>query len=217
VPKRSPQRVVFDLDGVIARGDTMAVLVQRRLTGHAGRAALGILPGAAWYLLRGLPGMRVGLSRALGRIALSGLDGAEYAALAAGIGADLGRDPDWIIADGLAAIRGHIDAGDDVVVTTGTETMLARAFLDAIGLSEVRLIATTLEFDRAGAHYANHNLGGRKVANLAGSRIDLFYTDSNLDLPLAALASHTVLINPDARLEREFRARIDHVTVERWI
>lgn len=211
-----PVRVIFDLDGVIARDDTMAVLIRRQLTSHPVRAILGAPPAAAWFVLRGLPSMRIRMSRALGRVALSGLTPSGYAALAARVGSDLGEDPRWTIAAGLSAARQYLAAGDDVVVTTGTEELLARAFLDAIGLPGVRLVATTLRFDGSVVRYANHNMGQQKVTNLDGRGGDVFYTDSDLDLPLALLSDRTILINPDSRLARVFRARVANLTIERW-
>jgi phosphatidylglycerophosphatase C len=213
---RPVRRVVFDLDGVIARDDTMAVLIQRRLVSHPIRAALGVFPAAGWYLLRGVPALRVRMSRALGRAALSGLDAAQYRDLAVAVGVELGRNPKWTIADGLAAARAHIAAGDDVVVTTGTEESLARAFLDEIGLPGIPLIATTLGFRRRRVHYENHNLGSRKVANFGPNRIDVFYTDSELDLRLAESADRTILVNPTNRLARRFRTRIAQLEIVRW-
>jgi phosphatidylglycerophosphatase C len=208
--------VVFDLDGVIARYDTMAVLVTRRLRSSVRRSVLGVFPGVAWYALRGLAGARVRLSRTLGGVALHGLRVDDYAALATETGTALAQDPDWTIPAAMAAIHAHLDAGDSVMVTTGTEQILARAFLDAIGLPGVELIATTIRFEGDRPHYANHNLGAQKVHNLAGRAIDLFYTDSDLDLPVAELAQRTVLVNPDAATERRFRARVSGLTVERW-
>jgi phosphatidylglycerophosphatase C len=212
----SPPRVIFDLDGVIARDDTMAVIVQRRLTSSAGRAIRGALPAAVWLLLRGLPSARIRMSRALGRVALSGLSPAEYRALAEQIGTELGGVPNWTIAKGLAAARRHLADGDEVIVTTGTEELLARAFLDAIGLPGISLVATTLGFDGRTVRYADHNMGPQKVANLDGEGGDIFYTDSDLDLPLAMLCGRTVLVNPDAHLARVFRKRITNLTIERW-
>jgi phosphatidylglycerophosphatase C len=212
----APQRVIFDLDGVIARHDTMAVIIQRRLISHPGRAIAGALPAVAWLLLRGVPRLRIRMSRALGRSALRGMTAGEYAVLAAEIGAELGGDPEWSIAAGVAAVSRHRSAGDEVVVTTGTEGLLARAFLDAVGLEGVELVATTIRFDGRIASYANHNMGQQKVTNLGGRGGDLFFTDSDLDLPLARLSARTVLVNPDARLERAFRRLIPRLTVERW-
>jgi phosphatidylglycerophosphatase C len=207
--------VVFDLDGVIARSDTMAVLIQRQLLSHPLRALRGAIPAAGWYLLRGLPRARVRMSRALGRAALSGLDLEQYRTLAVEVGSELGRDPKWTIAQGAAAIREHLAAGDDVVVTTGTEELLAHAFLGTIGLGATRLIATTLRFG-GGVHYENHNLGPQKVVNLGADRMALFYTDSDLDLPLARLSDRTILVNPSTRLVRLFRGRVTALEIVNW-
>jgi phosphatidylglycerophosphatase C len=212
----SALHVVFDLDGVIARSDTMAALIQKQLLSHPGRAVRGAVPAAGWYLLRGLPKMRVRMSRALGRAALSGLDAEQYRRLASEVGAELGRDPKWTIAEGAAAIRRHLGAGDNVVVTTGTEGTLARAFLDTIGLDGVRLISTTIDVDGRSVRYLNHNLGPKKVENLGMPRMDVFYTDSDLDLPLARLSARTILVNPSARLARVFGAQLASLEVVRW-
>ncbi|MEP6844338.1 MAG: HAD family hydrolase [Pseudolysinimonas sp.] len=212
----TPQRVIFDLDGVIARHDTMAVIIQRRLTSHPVRALLGALPAAGWLALRGVPRLRIRMSRTLGRSALSGLSPDGYAALAGEIGAELGRDPGWSFSAGVAAVSRHMEAGDEVIVTTGTEELLARAFLDAVGLPGVALVATTLQFDGGSARYANHNMGQQKVTNLGGRGGDVFYTDSDLDLPLALLSRQTFLVNPSARLARVFTDQVPHLTIERW-
>lgn len=211
-----PQRVIFDLDGVIARHDTMAVIIQRRLTSHPGRALRGAIPAAAWLALRGVPALRIRMSRALGRVALSGLTAEQYAALASAIGAELGRDPSWSFPAGVVAVSRHLAAGDEVVVTTGTEAILARAFLNAVGLPGVVLVATTLAFAGRSARYSDHNMGPRKVTNLDGRGGDIFYTDSDLDLPLARLSAHTILVNPSNRLAKVFAREIPALTVERW-
>lgn len=217
-PHRSaaPRLVVFDLDGVIASHDTMAALVRRQLLSNPIRAVVGALPAVAWTLLPAFPRARVRMSRTLGSIALSGLTRSRYVVLADGVGRRLGGDPAWVIAQGLAAIRHHVEVGDDVVVTTGTEATLSRAFLDALGLQGVRLIATTVHFGRVRAHYDNHNLGDRKAANLGAPKVDLFYTDSDLDLAVARLSARTVLVNPDDRMERLFRTQVGDLTVVRW-
>jgi len=209
-------RVVFDLDGVIATDDTMAVLIQRQLTSHPGRAIAGALPAIAWFVLRGFPNMRIRMSRILARVALTGLSLEQYTTLAVRVGGELGRDPAWTFDTGVAAAKQHIADGDDVVVTTGTEEFLARAFLDAAGLPGIRLVASTLVFEGSAVRYANHNMGQRKVANLDGLGGDVFYTDSDLDLPLALLSGRTILVNPDSRLTRIFRQRVSNLTIQRW-
>ena len=218
--KPGAQLVVFDLDGVIARSDTMAALIQRQLLGHPLKAVAGAIPAALWFALRGIPGVRMRMSRALGCVALSGLDDDSYAKLARQVGEQLARDPRWTLADGRAAVLEHQAQGDRILITTGTEAILARVFLDAIGLDAIALIGTAIRFEQHRPRYAFHNLGPNKVTSLrertGAAAIDLFYTDSNLDLPLAKLAARTILVNPDARLERVFRAQIPSVEVARW-
>ena len=209
--------VVFDLDGVIARTDTMAFLLQKQLLSHPLRAIAGAVPAIVWFALHRYPRARPPLSRALGRAALSGLSSDEYRALAVRVGTSLGIDPERHIAEGVAAIRRHLLAGDDVVVTTGTEALLSRTFLDSMGLSNVRLIATTIRFGPRMVHYENHNLGPGKVGGFTDRDVDLFYTDSELDLPVARLSRHTVLVNPSPRLARRFRSQIPSLEIVRWV
>jgi phosphoserine phosphatase len=207
---------VFDLDGVIARTDTMAHLLQQQLLSSPLRAIAGALPAAAWFALRGYPSARVRLSRALGRAALSGLTADEYQRLAVEVGARLASDPASSIPEGLATVRRSLASGAEVVVTTGTEATLSRTFLDALGLHEVGLIATTLRFGRVLVRYDNHNLGHNKVRGFVDRTIDTFYTDSNLDLPVAQLSRHTVLVNPSRRLARLFGAKVENLTIVNW-
>jgi phosphatidylglycerophosphatase C len=208
--------VVFDLDGVIARTDTMAFLIQRQLSSHPLRAMAGAFPAVAWFALHRYPRLRVRLSRALGRAALSGLSADEYRELAVEVGSVLGRDPARNIPNGVAAVKRHLLAGDEVVVTTGTEATLSRTFLDALGLSDVGLIATTIRFDSWIVRYENHNLGRDKVRGFVDRKIDVFYTDSDLDLPVARLSRHSVLVNPSPRLTSLFRSQIASLEIVRW-
>lgn len=215
-PRGARPLVVFDLDGVIARTDTMAYLLRRQLFSQPGRAVAGAVPAALWFLLHRYPRARPRLSRALGRAALSGLSAEQYARLARRAGELLGSDPARRIPDGVSAIRRHLDAGDEVVITTGTESTLARAFLDSLGLSGVELVATDIRFDHFVVRYENHNLGSGKVRGFASRQIDLFYTDSDLDLPIAKLSRRTVLVNPTERLAGVFRAQIPELEIVRW-
>lgn len=213
--KRSPL-VVFDLDGVIARTDTMAFLLRQQLLSHPLRAIAGAFPAAAWFVLRSFPRARVRLSRVLGRAALSGMTAEEYRELAVAVGTLLASDPSRSIPAGLATVRQYLESGAEVVVTTGTEAVLSRTFLDGLGLQDVELIATTLRFGRGLVRYESHNLGYNKVHGFEGRQIDTFYTDSNLDLHVAQLSAHTVLVNPRARLARLFEAKVKNLTVVSW-
>lgn len=194
----------------------MAVIIQRRMTSHPGRAIRGVVPAIGWLALRGVPRFRIRMSRAMGHSALSGLTADGYAALATSIGTELGRDPAWSFPEGVAAVSRHLAAGDEVIVTTGTEELLSRAFLDAVGLQGVTLVATTMQFDGRSARYANHNMGQQKVTNLDERGGDVFYTDSDLDLPLALLSRATFLINPSPRLAKVFEQQVPNLTIENW-
>lgn len=81
---------------------------------------------------------RVRLDEVLVRIALRGLAEPRYTALAHSIGAELGngRAP---IGELIEEAGRHHDGGARVIVTTATERRAARAYLDAVGLTDLRL------------------------------------------------------------------------------
>jgi phosphatidylglycerophosphatase C len=147
---------------------------------------------------------------------LSGLSEAEYRGLAVEVGTLLARDPGKQIPDGVAAAKRHLAAGDEVVITTGTEAILSRTFLDCVGLEGVELLATALNFDHPVVRYETHNLGPAKARGFVGREIDLFYTDSELDLAVARLSRHTILVNPGRRLAGLFESTVAGLEIVRW-
>jgi hypothetical protein len=103
-------QVVFDLDGVIASHDTMAVLVRRQLFSSPRRGIAGLYPALGWSLLRGVPALRVRFSRMLGRVESSRVVSCRVVSCSrslawrpSGTGrcprdrAELGADPAWTI------------------------------------------------------------------------------------------------------------------------
>lgn len=207
---------VFDLDGVIARNDTMEVLVRRMLVRNPLRALLSIPFVALWFFIPSKVAWRGRLSGVLGGIAFSGLSERRYRSIARRVGRELGAQRAWALTSGSELLRAEVASGRNVLVSTGTEYEIARSFLDEIGFPGVELSATTMRFGRWFVRYQNHNLGAMKVRNLGGRNPTLFYTDSTADLPLARVSAATVLVNPDAAVEADFRREIANLSVVRW-
>lgn len=204
---------------MIARGDTMANLVRRLLIRRPWRAlvAAPLLP--LWIALSASTTLRGRVSRALVRISCGGLSETEYQAEATDHGKRLASQQRWVIEAGVAQVRRE-QQHKKVIVTTGTELTLARAFLDAVGLQDVELCASELEFTRTSARYRVHNYGKRKVTVLETVGWELhhshLYTDSIADLALAQRARWTILVNPSRRDRRHYRRVVARLSVVAW-
>lgn len=217
MPATSPTHplTVFDLDGVLARRDTMAAVVLSRFARRPWRvlAAVPLFVASLLATDRG----RERLNRALVALALRGLDRRRYLPLAARVGQRLGATA--VNERAVQELVERAGAGS-VVVVTASEFHLARAFLDAAGLDRVRLIASQLAFDDHSPRLVIHNVGEAKVRRLRIERFPpegaVLFTDSASDLPLARLAREVYLVNPGPRSARRVRAAVPGAVVVRW-
>ena len=112
----------------------------------------------------------------------------------------------------LALVRGHQDAGDEVVIVTATNEFVTRPIAAAFGVSE--LIAVELESDAdgqlTGAIRGTPSFREGKVTRVQQWLADrgwgwdsvetTFYSDSMNDLALLEKVTHPVATNPDERL-----------------
>jgi phosphoserine phosphatase len=210
---------LFDLDGVLTRGDTMASLVSRRLARHPVRlllaAPLFLLSLAAHPQGR----LRANTNRRLVALGLKGLTEDDYAQLAARTGRQLAARPGFAIGQTITLCR-HAASRHRTIIVTASERKLARAFLDSVGLPGIELLASEIEFHNRAATLATHNVGHAKLCRLksAGVPYDCatFYTDSASDISLATAARTTILVNPDARSRRKMTAVLQHIQIIRW-
>lgn len=192
--------VVFDLDGVIYRGDTFYQLVLHHLRKRPTR----LLP-MAWtavatvHLLIHAETRGVGLQR-LAKAAVGHLTLTHYQRTAREVGLRLAHEH-GAVAEAMTEIRQHLRAGATVVVATASEFTLARAYLDGIGLGQVPLVGSHLAAPSAG--FADHVRGLRKLVALeaVGFSAPFFsvYTDSASDLPLLLHTERPVLVNASTR------------------
>lgn len=195
---------VFDMDGVLIHGDAFGSFVRHRL--RRSPAHLAAVAGA-WPWLAGpillRRTRRVGL-RELLRIALAGLDDVGYDRAVQTFGAELATRTDRVVHQAVTEVRALQDAGHLVIVATACEERLARAYLDGIGLADVAVVGSLMEFSRLGMRLERHNHGVEKIAALAEIGIvapwAAAYTDALSDLPILRGAQRPVLVNPDGWL-----------------
>lgn len=124
------------------------------------------------------------------------------------------------IPDGaLALVRRHLEAGDQVVLTTATNRFLTELTARHLGIAE--LIATECERDERG-RFTGRTSG---TLNMRDGKVDRLhawlaergctladcdsaaYSDSINDLPLLCAVNHAVAVDPDARLAAEAAMR----------
>ena len=113
------------------------------------------------------------------------------------------------------ALARHRDAGDLVVLATGSTQYAARPVAAGVGIEHV--LSSELEVDggvftgRAAALCFGHHKVALAERWAARHGVDLaastFYSDSYHDLPLLERVGTPVAINADARLARHARAR----------
>jgi phosphatidylglycerophosphatase C len=217
-PQNTPV-TLFDLDGVLTRRDTMATLVRHRLRGQPPRVALVLPLALLARLLRPAGNGRPAVNRAIVRLALRGLTRADYDNLARATARELAAEPDNAPSTALQQLRVAAAAGQ-VVVVTASEALLARTYLDEIGVPQVDLLASQLQGREGRPRLVPHNVGVAKVDALYRAGIDLadahLYTDSASDLPLARRTATTTLVNPTRRLRRSFSRRVTNLQTAHW-
>lgn len=209
----------MDFDGVIAREDSLGAFLRRHLTRTPWMVPSFL--AATWALipLIGLPATRSRGLRLLLRAGFAGLSHDRYRERARAFGAELAAQPDALLAEGVAAARDHLAAGDRVIVVTGSEETLARAVLDAAGLDAVELVASQIGPTPFGVAFLVHAYGPRKVQELRERGVeapwDVAYSDSAADLPMLRGARSAVLVNvgarSGARARRELAGRVTDV------
>jgi phosphatidylglycerophosphatase C len=204
---------LFDMDGVLVKGDSFALFVRRvgavgwrRATGFA-----GVLAAAPIALF---PKQRSRAIRLVVRAGLLGLSTEEIHRRARAFGEALAKEPGRVRQDGVAAAQSHLKAGDRVVVVTASEETLARAYLDAVGLHDVELVASQVGD-------VVHNRGAAKPEQLAARGISppwqVAYSDCLTDLPMLRGARRAVLVNASQRsLARARRALGDRLVPVAW-
>lgn len=189
--------VVFDFDGVLVAGDSMASLLRRLIAERWWKRALALAVFPfAMPLLASRRWLPLG-ARVFRRIAFLGLDGPELRDRLEASGRKLAADPRKARPRAVAALREHLAAGDRVVVATGSEERLVQAVLAGLGIDGVAIVASQIELDPV-VRIRRHCYGAAKCVALAAlghERWDVAYTDSLADLPLLRAADRAVLVD----------------------
>lgn len=99
----------------------------------------------------------------------------------------------------LEAVRGHLRAGDRVVIATGAPPELARAILAFVAHQDLPVIGS-LVAPRLGAVVAVRHCHAEEKMRMLRERgygdIAVAYSDSTADLPLLRAAARPVVVNP---------------------
>lgn len=211
----------MDFDGVIVREDSLGGFLRHHLSRTPWRVPGFLVATSALVPLIGVPASRSRGLKLLLRAGFAGLSHDQYRVRAATFGTALAARPDALLQDGVAAARAHLDAGDRVVVVTGSEATLARAVLDAAGLADAELVASRIAPTPFGLAFEVHAYGPQKVRELAALGIeppwDVAYSDSAADLPMLRGARSAVLVNVGERSGARVRAALPgRVTDVRW-
>ncbi len=205
----NPALVVYDLDGVIVRGDSFAVLLLQRAA-RSPISALRALPMLLRWALARSAETRAARSRAVTAVVLRGMTADEYARLAARVGRRIGADPRRLRLRLIDRIRSQRAAGVRVVIATASEEQLVSALLERAGVRVDLLSASSLGFGADGPRFADHRIGARKAEALLEAGIPIaeaeFLTDSVSDLPTARLARTVRLVGASSRTAARFVA-----------
>jgi len=192
--------VLFDFDGVLFQGDAFELFIRHRY-GSAMHKLLAAMT-MPWWLLCGVFSRRLA-ERTLTHIALCGLGAQRYQAAAEAFADELVRRPRQFYRDGLIALRRHLADGDEVIIVTGCERILVTRLLSQLGLPELSVVASQLKPGLFGMRVHVHNVGRRKVQNLAARGVAhwrIAYSDSFQDMPMLKPAGEAVLVNGTPKL-----------------
>jgi phosphatidylglycerophosphatase C len=192
----TPGVVLFDFDGVLIHGDAFYLFIRERYVRSLWRPLLALL--CLPLLLVQLPFSRRLPVRTLVRIALLGVGEKRYQAIASGFAATLARRPRQFCRDGLHALRRHQAIGDRVIVVTGCEQVLVNGILQQLGLVNLEVLASQLRPGWLGMRPYRHNVGKRKVQQLAQHGLTAWqaaYSDSLHDVPMLKPATQVILVN----------------------
>lgn len=202
--------VVFDLDGTLVRGDSFALFTRHLLFRQRWRAAVALASAAVLVPMLSLARTRRYALRALVWLATVGMTEPHFTALAEQFAVTRAAQP---IPAALDRLHRHVAAGDRVIVATACADPLATAICDRLGLGDdVEVVAAALRPGRTGMRPYLRCRGTQKLDRLrqvgVHAPIDHAYTDSALDLPLLAAATHRVLIEPTPRDLNQIRTAL---------
>lgn len=196
----APQTIVFDLDGVLTRRDTLTALILRGASRRPWRFFRLVGPLITFARHGGDFARRKVAVQRIVDVVFTGMDDGELNDLCLSVGRRAASSRWWTRPALVAEYRRLQVAGHPIVVATATEERVAHGLLDDLGLSAVAVLGSRIDTTGGTAALAVYNYGPRKLESLheAGQAIvdAVFYTDSSSDLPTAAEAQCVVLVDP---------------------
>jgi HAD superfamily hydrolase (TIGR01490 family) len=204
--------VFFDLDGTVARRDTLLPYV----TGYLLRR-----PWRCWRLLGVLPPL---LGFAIGRGDRGRLKGAlVHAAMSGASAADIEawneRFLPRLLADGLfpgalAAIEAHRQRGDLLILMSASVDLYVPQIARRLGFDETLCSGVAWDAGRVDGRLSTPNCRGEEKARCLRAAaaahpelLTLAYGNAASDLPHMVLATRAVMVNPSPRLRAQAQAR----------
>lgn len=199
--------VVFDLDGTIARHDTLMPFVMNHLRARPWRLLrlLRMIPALLFFFFDRDFGA---LKAMLMRCGLGGLTRSEIQHLAE-------RFVDRLVSHGmfveaLAAIAAHRRAGDHLVLLSASPDLYVPLIAHRLGFAECWCTGVAWQDGRLSGELTTPNCRGAEKARLFRALRErhrgmqsLAYANTESDLAHLELADAAVLVNPSARLRAE--------------
>ncbi len=212
---------VFDLDGTLTREDTYREYVIKLLLEHPARwpRALGMPVLLAAYVLKFLD--RGGVKGAILRLLFGGMSRATIAEFNTRFAASVVQT--GMFAEALSAFRGHLAAGDYVVVLSASPDLYVTDIGRLLGAHEtistaVRWNGDLLDGRLAGPNRRDHEKA-RVLATLRAAHPGLpviAYGNSAPDLVHMALCEESVFVNAGGKLAAIMPARWPNMRPVRW-
>jgi len=195
-----PRTVIFDLDRTLIAGDSFAGCLNSLLLRDWWRVGAVAAASPALLLLWTTATTRPAALWVLLWCATVGLDDEEFSSILMAHGEKLASEAESTVCrDGLRVLKEHQEAGDRIVIVTGSSSDLATAFCAALRLRDVRVVGSTFRACAGGWVVDDHCAGARKVGLLAAAGVTppwaVVYTDSASDLPLLRLADRRCVVN----------------------
>jgi phosphatidylglycerophosphatase C len=212
---------LFDLDGTLTRGDTFRGFVLKLLLLHPGRwprAPLLALP-IAGFILKLID--RGTLKGSFMRLLFAGMPRARIDAFARDYAASvMAKD---MFTEALAALRGHLAAGDHVVLLSASPDLYVPEIGKLLGVHQTFCTEVRWEADRLDGRLAGPNRRDKEKARvLAALRAAnpglpvIAYGNSSPDLDHMRLCEEGVYVNADRSLAARLAADLPTIRCVQW-